>query len=343
MGLGDIFTTTFSVFRRRTGPFLGLTALQQLVTAVLVVVPLIVAVIAFVGQVAFLDTADTEQVIASVMRTMGIFAAVLVVVGLVAGVISLYFSGLMITIAHEATQQRFPTLTEARALSRGFVLRFAPVYVVAMLLYGACLLVAMLPMVAGFLSIIGLIDQVNSSSVEDRILAAMLGGFFLSMLLMLVVVVAAYVVEVKLAYVMQVCALEGLSGMAALRRAWRLTNEAFWRTLGFLIVFALAAGAAQQVVSVAGQAIMSVAGASTSAYSSSGRPSDVLEVLQSGAVVMAALGVYAVMMLVELLIVPMKLIFVTVMYGDQLRRRELGPVNHAFGMNVPQYGRPGAW
>ena len=65
--------------------------------------------------------------------------------------------------------------------------------------------------------------------------------------------------EVKLAYVMQVCALEDLSGMAALRRAWDITREAFWRTLGFLLVFGLAAGAAQQVVSVAGQAIMSVA------------------------------------------------------------------------------------
>ncbi len=56
---------------------------------------------------------------------------------------------------------------------------------------------------------------------------------------------------------------------------------------------------------------------------------------------MAIVGVYVVMAIVQLLIVPMRLVFVTVMYGDQVRRRELGPVNHAFGVDVPgQYGRP---
>src|SRR5674476_463553 len=39
MSLGDVFTATFSVFRRRIGAFLGLTGLQQLVTGVAVMVP----------------------------------------------------------------------------------------------------------------------------------------------------------------------------------------------------------------------------------------------------------------------------------------------------------------
>jgi len=39
MSLGDVFTATFSVFRRRIGAFLGLTGIQQLVTGVAVMVP----------------------------------------------------------------------------------------------------------------------------------------------------------------------------------------------------------------------------------------------------------------------------------------------------------------
>jgi hypothetical protein len=45
-----------------------------------------------------------------------------------------------------------------------------------------------------------------------------------------------------------------------------------------------------------------------------------------------------VVVLIQVVIVPLRHAFVTVMYGDQIRRQQLGPVNHAFGMNVPGYG-----
>ena len=49
-------------------------------------------------------------------------------------------------------------------------------------------------------------------------------------------------------------------------------------------------------------------------------------------------AVYAVVLLVQVVLVPLRHAFVTVMYGDQLRRQQLGPVNHAFAVNVPGYG-----
>ena len=49
-------------------------------------------------------------------------------------------------------------------------------------------------------------------------------------------------------------------------------------------------------------------------------------------------AVYAVALLVQVVLVPLRHAFVTVMYGDQLRRQQLGPVNHAFAVNVPGYG-----
>jgi hypothetical protein len=45
---------------------------------------------------------------------------------------------------------------------------------------------------------------------------------------------------------------------------------------------------------------------------------------------MGMVGGGRVALLIQLVVVPLRHTYVTVMYGDQLRRLELGPVNHAF-------------
>ena len=237
-------------------------------------------------------------------------------------------------------QQRFPTVSEIRTLSKGFFGRFVCCTGAAMLLYGLAIALALLPMGLGMLRVLSprVVGDVHLDRSTTRWSPRARSGAAVGLLIALVAA-AAFVVEVKLAYVMQVCALENLSGMAALRRAWDITREAFWRTLGYLLVFGLAAGAAQQVVSVAGQAhhglvhrdralVVLVVDLHPGASSRCCRaaPDD------------RRLGVYVVMVLVQLVLVPLKLVYVTVMYRDQVRRRELGPVAHAFGMNVP--GQP---
>ena len=56
-------------------------------------------------------------------------------------------------------------------------------------------------------------------------------------------------------------------------------------------------------------------------------------------IMMAAVSGVAV--IIQLVMVPLRHVFVTVMYGDQLRRHQLGPVNHAFAMNMPGYAPQG--
>jgi hypothetical protein len=344
MGLGDVFTSTFSIFRRRIGAFLGLTALQQLITGVLLVGSMVVATGVVIGQLLSLDrldSLDTASGVRIVVTSMGIMVAVIAGAALIAGAASLYFTGVMITCADEAMQQRFPTVSELRTLSKGFFSRYLLLYLAGVLLYGLGIALALLPMGLGMMRVLALASSgMSTSQVDDQMVAAVLGAVLLSWLLIALVAAAAFVVEVKLAYVMQVCALEKLSGMAALRRAWGITKEAFWRTLGYLLVFGLAAGAAQQVVSVASQGILGmvrVTMPSSSASQTSAR--EVMQMLQNGGLMAAVIGVYVVMVLVQLVIVPLKLVYVTVMYRDQVRRRELGPVAHAFGMNnVP--GQP---
>jgi hypothetical protein len=159
-----------------------------------------------------------------------------------------------------------------------------------------------------------------------------------SFLLMIVVALGAFLISVKLAYVAQVCAVERLSGFAALRRAWDETKGAFWRTLGYLLVFSLIAGAIQQAVSV----VMNFAVSAVSPQiSASSNESTVLAAFRSSTFIMLIAAVYALFILIQVVMVPLRHVFVTVMYGDQLRRQELGPVNHAFGMNMPGYPQQG--
>jgi hypothetical protein len=48
-------------------------------------------------------------------------------------------------------------------------------------------------------------------------------------------------------------------------------------------------------------------------------------------------AVIAISIAIQIVMVPLRITYVTVMYGDQLRRLELGPVNHAFAVNMPMY------
>lgn len=331
MGLGDVFTATFSVFRRRTGMFLGLTALQLVVSSVVAMIPIGIAGAVVVGQVATLGYLRASRVLELVWTIAVVICAGILLAGLVAGAISLYFSGLIIVCAHEATQQRFPKVDELRRLSRGFVWRMLPLYLLGGALYTVGVLFAMIPMGVSLFQMAVTMSSRGGAQSDAGFVASLFGAILLSLFLIIVVAVVAFVIEVKLAYVLQVCALENLSGMAALKRAWGLTKDAFWRTLGYLLVFGVAAAAAQQVVSAIGQVIMSAFGASLS-VSSSSDVEDLLANAQGATFIAATVAVYVLLLAVQLLILPLRAIYVTVMYGDQVQRRELGPVNHAFGM-----------
>jgi len=329
MSLGDVFTATFSVFRRRIGAFLGLTGLQQLVTAVVIMVPFVLSVIVlFRDLLASRTPSDTTIGLAILLVFGGFFVAAVAV-----GIVSLYFDGLMITCANEATQGRFPTVRELRTLNRGYVGRIVGLYILAMLAYLVAVALVFLPMIFSFAGLMAVVDR-GSTSSQDQGMLAVLSGMGMTFLLILVLAVGAFLISVKLAYVAQICAVERLSGFTALRRAMGLTTGAFWRTLGYLLVFSLVAGAVQQAVSVTMNVVMSAA----SPMMSSSSESAVVTLVRSGSFMAMIAAVYAVALLVQVVLVPLRHVFVTVMYGDQLRRQQLGPVNHAFAMNVPGYG-----
>ena len=332
MSLGDVFVATFSVFRRRIGAFLALTGLQQLVSLVALAIPVVLALGVLVPSMAMSQgLTASSAVVALLVLVGGVFVAVLLT-----GIASLYFDGMMIACAHEAALGRFPTLTELRHLSKGYVGRIIGLYLLAMLAYLMAVTIVFLPLVFSLGSLIA-IARISSRSAQTDAGLAFVGALALTCILALAMIVGAFLVGVKVAYVAQVCVVERLSGFAALRRAWGITKGAFWRTFGYLAVFSLAAGAVQQGISFVTNFFVPTVSSATS--SSSG--SAVLEMLHSGSVIMMVAAISAIAIAIQLVMVPLRHTYVTVMYADQLRRRQLGPVNHAFVLTVPGYGPKG--
>jgi hypothetical protein len=332
MSLGDIFTTTFSVARRRFGAFLGLAGLQQLVMLVAIAVPIVLTFIVMLPSLATNTAPNASTVVAAMLIVFGGFFVAIVV----AGIVSLYFDGLMITCANEAIQGRFPTVTELRTISKGYLGRIVGLYLLAMLAYLVGVTLVLLPAIFSLAAFFAAALDDSSTYNSTDAGFALLGGMALTFIFLFVVAVGSFIIGVKVAYVAQVCAIERLSGITALKRAWNLTKGAFWRTFGYLFVFSLIAGAVQQAVSVAGNAFSP---AMSNSASSSASESTVIAMLRSGTFILMVTAVAAVSLLIQLVMVPLRHAFVTVMYGDQLRRLELGPVNHAFAMNVPGYGQ----
>ena len=338
MSLGDVFIATFSVFRRRIGAFLGLAALQQLVSLVVLALPVILGVaLLFPSLASFLGTGQ-------VPTASDLGSAALIVIGgvflaaVVSGIVALYFDGMIVTCANEATQGRFPTLNEIRTLSKGYVGRILVLYLLAMLAYLVAVGIVSLPMIFSIGSLITIAVTQSSTAQSDAALA-FIGAVGLTIMLMFALIVGAFLIGVKVAYVAQVCAVEKLSGFAALRRAWGITKGAFWRTLGYLLVFSLATGAVQQGISLVTRLVISPTSSAYTSSSATSSQSAVYAMLGSGMLPMVFGAAYGVATLIAVLMIPLRHTFVTVMYGDQLRRHELGPVNHAFAMNVPGYGQ----
>ncbi len=334
MSLGDVFTATFSVFRRRIGVFLALTGLQQLVSVVAIAVPVVLSLALLLPNLAMSTGPSDATIGLAILIVFGGFFLAAVVTGIVA----LYFDGMMITCANEATQGRFPTTIELRSLNKGYVGRIVGLYLLAMLAYLVGAVLVSLPLLFSLAGMIAVLNAGSSEAQSDASLA-FIGGLSVTLLLMLALVAGAFVIGVKLAYVAQVCAVERLSGFSALRRAWGMTKGAFWRTFGYLLVFSLVAGAVQQAISVAVNLFAPTMSNLSSSVSSSG--SAVLAMLRSSTFIMMIVAVYGIALLIQVVMVPLRIAFVTVMYGDQLRRQQLGPVDHAFAMNMPGYAQPG--
>lgn len=293
MRLGDVFSGTFEVFKRRFGLFLGLGALPvvaiMLIASVFGIVMFAlfaVSLIPLFGLSGDIQFSDLYGMIGVIVAAVVLYLLMLLAIVLV----QYRIQAMTVVAASDLAQGGNPTFGELGPRTKGFVGRFL---VIALILVGAVGLVAILVMVSMFVSLSG--GNSGTPSVAGGVtalailFAAEIGGLYVS---------------IRLWYLIPVIALEPYSGTRALARAWHLSRGSFWRIVGYAVVLGLAIGL--PVIVLAG--LMGVL-----VNPASGRYDETASVAASmlSSIITLAWSV---------LVIPFQMAFQTVMYLDQLRR-----------------------
>ena len=312
MGLGDVFGTSFSVVMRRFGRLASIALVQQLITLLFTVPVALYAAWVLFPQLA-------APTFSSVDWASGSSGAVAlgVVTQIVNAFVTVYFTGLLVHVSHQAMLGQNPDLAELRALNRGTLRRVGPLYAVAMLAQYLAIAVGTLPLVGLFPELIS--GASTSAGMSQDVAMRFLGVWAVTMLTIGVVSVVGGIVVVKTIYLNQVGTVEALGWTTAVKRAWALTKGSFWRTAGYLIVMSLAVGAVQQVVGMIAE--VAVLTASPGMFSSDPRA-----MFSNGSFWLFYGVMFGLMAIVQVVCVPFQVAFVTVMYVDQVRRISQGPV-----------------
>lgn len=299
--LGDVFANAFLVFRSRFGLLVLITLIPMLFT----IVPVIAIVVGAGAMAAAAAHADGG----AVMGSFGVTFA-LAIVAMIIGILLSYKAQAMVSAAtYEIGQGHQPTFRSLLSQTKGFLPRFALVLL---------LFVALGALLAGVIAaiVMGIVGaQANSGTDAAGIIVAMAG---LAFIVIIAAVVIGIFLTVKLLYVVPAIALEGLGARAGISRAWNLTKRAFWRTLGYYLVCAIAISVVDNVATSIPRFTLSPMAGFT-------------ENSNDARVILASLAAVAPMLILTMLLAavvsavttPFKQIYVTVMYLDQLGRTEL--------------------
>ncbi len=320
MGLGQVLSLTFAIFRRRLGLFLGLAALP---TGVALGLGLLLGAVTF----GVAGSRSPVEALGTVLLMVG--GGVLVITVVVA-VLQVYVQGLMATATRETMEHRYPSFAELRQAGSGFLGRFLPVY---LLLGLAAALLVSLSALPGVLATMSFFRAVVAGPYRtpEGLVRQLGGGLLLSALLMLVAYLVIALVGVKLAFMVPVAACEGLGGTAILKRSWELTRNAFWQTLGYLLLLGVIFGAVRSVLSLLSQG---ASGMSSMGSSGSSDPMATLLPVLSVTGIISALS-----LAVTLIEVPVMTIYITTMYVDRVRCQALpGPGFYTARPASPQPG-----
>ncbi|CAL8980251.1 hypothetical protein PROP_03086 [Propionicimonas sp. T2.31MG-18] len=318
LDIGDLFAGSFAALKRRFGLFVLIALFPSLVGLVVIGGGVVIALSATVA-------AGSRGMTAGIL--VGIAVAI---IGALATVLAqVKAQGMMSLGAYEIAQGQHPDLRGLLTRTRGFLPRMAPVIAIFL---GAVLLAYGLVLGIVF-AMVGALDGSSGGRAA--------GAAALMVLLVLAMIPVTIFLQIKLLYTVPAIALEQVGGIDGMKRSWRLTRGAFWRTFGYSIVASLAVAAVGMVVSGASQIVMMPA-----AMSVEGSTNDPGRV---AAAMMVLLPLYLVVILlqvaVQLVTQPFLHAYTTYMFIDQVRRSELPPAP-AYGHQAPQpgyYAPPGQY
>lgn len=314
LDVGGLFSGTFEALKRRFG--------------LLVLIALFPSIALFVVMAAVTAFAIPVLVAASYGGSRSIFGGLATVmllafVGLIVVVLLQVKSyGMFAVTAYEVAQGQRPGFGGVWSRTKGFLPAMAGVIAIVV---GAMLALYLL---MTFL-IVGAIGA-GTSSRGGSAAAGLLGLF---VLLVLAMIPLAIFFGTKLLYTIPAVAIEGLGGVAGMKRSWTLTRGSFWRTFGYYLLASLAVSFVSYLVGMVSQVLVLP-------FAAGSRYSDPSEVGTFFAAMIPALLVsFALQVLVQLVSVPFVQTYITYMFIDQVRRSELPPAP-AYGYGAPYYTPP---
>jgi hypothetical protein len=320
LDISGLFSASVGALRRRFGLFLLISLIPT--AALLIVFAVFAAVL-----VASLAASGVGRYGPQPGALIGAFAVLLV--GIVAAFLAQLKSyGMMSVAAAEIAEGGHPDLRGLFARTRGFLPRMAPVIAIVV---GAVIALYVIVLVL----IIGLADAGTGRGSSASAIAAIFGVLALAVI---VLIPLGIYLSTKLLYTVAAAAIEQAGGIDAMKRSWTLTRGAFWRTLGYYLLAALAVNAAGYIVSMVAQvATLPLASGLSNATSST-------EALAALAAMLPAFGLAMLLQVaVQLVGVPFLQAYTTYMFIDQVRRSEL-PATPPPGYGGPgYYAQPGQY
>lgn len=329
--VGDVFSRSFALLRRRPGLFFGLGAVSaggSLLVGLL-------ALGLLWSQWQNLMMAAAVQNWERLGYLAGTWLVLVLAGSAVVGVLSILVMGMLTRLTRDTDQERHPSFGELLATVGGFAGRMLPLAVAGMVLYLLATALVFGPMLPGMLAL----AEPNPDP------ATLGGGILLAMLLLVVLGVVGIFLGIRLLYLVPVVALEELRWTTALRRAWKLTAGAFWRTFGTVLLAYLLIYVVTMLVSTVTQVLLMPAMAQTSSMSPMSSDFAASLLLPTGLAMVPQT-------LIQVVSVPFLQVVITVMYLN--RARELAaptggyqpspygypPASHqpGYGAPVPGYG-----
>lgn len=311
--LGQAIGASFEILKRRFGMFVALAVVPGALVALLAVLAIGgIAAAAFAVTAGGTATPATGQI----GGFIGASAVAMLLIGLLAGVIQIKANGMAILLAHDTVEGRRPALGDLLAATQGLVRRSIPVILAAI---GAVVVLYALMGGIMFGAVFAAINAGNSRSGGMAAANSLMSAMALVVLLWFALGITWLYVGTRWLYYQQALTLERTPGLASLGRSWALTRGNFWRTLGWYLLGTLLIGLVSMLVNALTSALtlpLQTAASSSLQDANSG-----------GAAFVAMLPLLIVSSLiavvVEALTLPALLVYITVMYLDQVRRSQL--------------------
>jgi membrane-anchored glycerophosphoryl diester phosphodiesterase (GDPDase) len=320
MDVSGMFSGAVSIMKRRIGLFL-LIASIPLLASIVVVAGIVIAILVGGGLIAVQGSRPVGALLIG-----GVVVGVLLIIAL--ALIQLKSYAMTITASYRIAQGQQPSMRSVLAETKGFLPRLASLFALAIGI------VILLSTGIGLLFFAMFSTIVSNSHNQDAVFALVF-AVVASLLIFLIVLPLVVYINTKLLYVLPAVALEEIGGIAAVKRSWRLTAGAFWRTFAYYLLPTLAIGMVSYLLGLVPQ-LMATPLSDGLEHSRSAS-----EVLAGTMALLPVLAITTILqMAIQLFSSPFLNAYLTCMFIDQVRRVELPPMPSHGRAPAPDYGYP---